>query len=665
MEEQMRPNVSIIRIFVSSPGDVSVEREEIEKIIDELNRTIGEENRVQLKVVKWETHVTPGMSHEGPQDKINKDIGIYDIFIGIMWHRFGTPTKRADSGTEEEFRKAYRQWLRTESPNIMFYFCQKRFTPQNTNEAEQYAKVLKFKDELFKKGIVGEYPSPQKFANKVRPDLYRTILELIEPYKRNANIKKKRKTHGRQLFKCEDISIDKIDDIIVPDQTDMYSSFQPRINNVKTNKKKSQKIIPKFYRILASTTPGVVRNDNIANSVHIIKDPIRPFDIQVGLTRSMRKQGNPEAIPELTNMDIGQVKRMYPFLQGADFKWVRMVLAELSADPQVLEYICTSDLDADVKQIAAKNPSVTNKVKQKVCLFCDPHFVNKRHLYESNVENGTVIIANDFPYGPLFHYIAFPQEPIHAWEELTEKIITDMNQTIHQFLQKEMNSVNHLHGSIGLFIGFNSSIRHLVLRKRTKSSAGASISHVHKQIWGMLPGSVNIGNYTNKICEAFQNRHIDYLKAYIDTLEQAGMVLYSDSKIILYIPFGQISIHELQIMFKRKGVNNYLDLLPDEINSLSKAEFIVARIYGALQIGSFNELFIQKPFKKLSSNASSHLDKDSSFRLIVSFITREIDLAVSELNQLYVVDKYPEDTLREIRMLWQQIKNECSLNYNI
>ena len=37
------------------------------------------------------------------QDVINRQLGEYDIFLGIMNTRFGSPTHRADSGTEEEF----------------------------------------------------------------------------------------------------------------------------------------------------------------------------------------------------------------------------------------------------------------------------------------------------------------------------------------------------------------------------------------------------------------------------------------------------------------------------------------------------------------------------------------------------------------------------------
>ena len=65
-----------------------------------------------------------------PQGIINKQIGEYDIFIGMMWKRFGTPTGKAGSGTEEEFRLAYEYWETTKSVMILFYFCQAPFMPR-------------------------------------------------------------------------------------------------------------------------------------------------------------------------------------------------------------------------------------------------------------------------------------------------------------------------------------------------------------------------------------------------------------------------------------------------------------------------------------------------------------------------------------------------------
>ena len=122
----------------------------------------------------------------------------------------------------------------------------------------------------------------------------------------------------------------------------------------------------------------------------------------------------------------------------------------------------------------------------------------------------------------------------------------------------------------------------------------------------------------------------------------ADLVLWEDpSKLVtLYVPFGQISIHELQIMVNREGVGNYLQLTREEIHALSRAEYIATRLYQKMGIQSFNEVLLTQPF---SAN-------EEFVRLILTFVTREIDIAVSELNLLYVVDKLPEASRDEIRV---------------
>ena len=60
-----------------------------------------------LEAVRWESHCNPGVG-SNVQSVINEQIGPTDIYVGIMWKRFGTPTGRAGSGTEEEFKAAYR-----------------------------------------------------------------------------------------------------------------------------------------------------------------------------------------------------------------------------------------------------------------------------------------------------------------------------------------------------------------------------------------------------------------------------------------------------------------------------------------------------------------------------------------------------------------------------
>jgi hypothetical protein len=97
--------VTKLKVFVASPGDVAPERQVIGDVAAELNRGIAADRGIVLEVVKWETHAWPGFG-QGPQDVINQQIGVYDIFIGIMWNRLGTPTLESASGTVEEFERA-------------------------------------------------------------------------------------------------------------------------------------------------------------------------------------------------------------------------------------------------------------------------------------------------------------------------------------------------------------------------------------------------------------------------------------------------------------------------------------------------------------------------------------------------------------------------------
>jgi hypothetical protein len=113
-----------IRVFLASPGDVSDEREAARVVFETLNRTLGDDKQVQFKVVGWDTDSIPAYGSDA-QDLVNKQIGAmedYDLFIGIMWNRFGGPTPRAGSGTEEEFNRAVDSLEQSGAPWIMFYF---------------------------------------------------------------------------------------------------------------------------------------------------------------------------------------------------------------------------------------------------------------------------------------------------------------------------------------------------------------------------------------------------------------------------------------------------------------------------------------------------------------------------------------------------------------
>src|SRR5438034_900746 len=96
-----RTVVERLRVMVASPGDVARERAHVAALAEELNRGVAADAGYVLEAVRWETHARPDVGR--PQQVILDQIGSVDIFIGIMWQRFGTPTGVAASGTEEEF----------------------------------------------------------------------------------------------------------------------------------------------------------------------------------------------------------------------------------------------------------------------------------------------------------------------------------------------------------------------------------------------------------------------------------------------------------------------------------------------------------------------------------------------------------------------------------
>ena len=106
----------IAQIFVASPSDVQGEREILEEVVSEMNRSSAKNAGFRLELLKWETSVHPGFGPDS-QAVINEQIGDnYDIFIGIIWGRFGRKTSRAESGTEEEFDRALMRYKATGSP---------------------------------------------------------------------------------------------------------------------------------------------------------------------------------------------------------------------------------------------------------------------------------------------------------------------------------------------------------------------------------------------------------------------------------------------------------------------------------------------------------------------------------------------------------------------
>jgi TIR domain/Domain of unknown function (DUF4062) len=167
-----------LRIFIASPGDVSEERDIASHVVGELDRMFGPVFNVDLEAIRWETHAFPDIGDDA-QDVINTQIGEFDVLVGVMWKRFGTPTKRAKSGTGEEFHRAFQLFKDYGRPKIMFYFREAPFYTTDLIEISQFRKVAQFRRQLEKLGVLfWSYDTPLQFERNVREHLVRQLISV-------------------------------------------------------------------------------------------------------------------------------------------------------------------------------------------------------------------------------------------------------------------------------------------------------------------------------------------------------------------------------------------------------------------------------------------------------------------------------------------------------
>jgi hypothetical protein len=162
-----------LRLLIASPGDVKKERVIVRKVVDEVNRGVGVDRRIEFQVVAWETDTYPGFHPLGAQALIDDLLRIEDcdVVVGIFWKRFGTPALKSKSGTEHEIRTAVAAWKTRKMPHVMLYFSTKPYSPKDASETKQWTDVLKFRGEFQAKGLLGTYTTQKQFEDTFRDHL--------------------------------------------------------------------------------------------------------------------------------------------------------------------------------------------------------------------------------------------------------------------------------------------------------------------------------------------------------------------------------------------------------------------------------------------------------------------------------------------------------------
>lgn len=168
-----RLGITAYDLLISCPGDVSKYIEVINKCVENFNGTLGVANNAQIATKHWSTHSYP-QSGDKPQELLNKQfVRDCDAAVAIFWTRFGTPTDKYGSGTEEEIEE-----MLTFGKQVFMYFIEEPVNPSNI-DMEQYKKVNEFREKYKERAIYATIQNDNELYRKFSNDLTMHFLPLM------------------------------------------------------------------------------------------------------------------------------------------------------------------------------------------------------------------------------------------------------------------------------------------------------------------------------------------------------------------------------------------------------------------------------------------------------------------------------------------------------
>ncbi len=144
----------------------------IQKSVDSFNNSLGEANKVHLALKNWSTNSYPE-SGDKPQTLLNKQlVEDSDMCVAIFWTKFGSPTDKYGSGTEEEI-----EIMLSQKKQVFMYFINSTIDPKKLDYA-QYQKVQDFKNNYKDRGLYVEV-TPEELEKRFLNDLCAHFLNIF------------------------------------------------------------------------------------------------------------------------------------------------------------------------------------------------------------------------------------------------------------------------------------------------------------------------------------------------------------------------------------------------------------------------------------------------------------------------------------------------------
>ena len=174
----MSRSITEYDILISCPGDMEWIVPLIQETILKFNNQFSRVLSIRLNPKHW-TYSAYNQSGGHAQDLLNEQfIHACDAAIAVFWTRFGAPTQKYSSGTEEEIED-----MLASGKQVFLYFCEKPVEPKmlaDEKALKQYERVQGFKKKYSTegKGIYWSFSSDDEFKELLFAHLSNHFLPL-------------------------------------------------------------------------------------------------------------------------------------------------------------------------------------------------------------------------------------------------------------------------------------------------------------------------------------------------------------------------------------------------------------------------------------------------------------------------------------------------------
>lgn len=173
------------------------------------------------------------------------------------------------------------------------------------------------------------------------------------------------------------------------------------------------------------------------------------------------------------------------------------------------------------------------------------------------------------------------------------------------------------------------------------SVSGGPQPHPHAQRGGLYK---LIRTSADRESEAIEKRKNDLgedpFEFYMKLARENNLLIYENDEAFVFAPFASRFTDQIDVLLKRNGkvTSNYLGLENKAINSISKA-----------MAGVINKLRTERGVTDLNIEThQARFNSTGDYRMHWHIYPRKSAIAGMELNDIYIVSAYPEDTARAL-----------------